>query len=275
MDPLTEAEVPEVVAYLEQRPERAMFPLSNLRSFGLTGTHPYTPRLWVQRGKAGIEGALVILRNHMVMPLCDPELTLKMLKGRQISAMMGPTEHTRPVAQALGLSNLGAETDSDEPQYALDLADLRIPDGPGALVPLEAADKDEMVEWRTAYMTEALGMPPGEAAQKQGAGSYARYIANDTHRVLMDGDTALATTGFNATLPHIVQIGGVYTPPDKRGRGHARRAVALHLDEARQNGVTRATLFAANAAAQRAYEAIGFRHIGSWTLILLPEVIYV
>jgi predicted GNAT family acetyltransferase len=76
-------------------------------------------------------------------------------------------------------------------------------------------------------------------------------------------------TGFNATLPEIVQIGGVYTPADLRGRGYARRAVALHLAEARGKGTARAVLFAANDAAARAYRAIGFQPAVPFTLFLL------
>jgi predicted GNAT family acetyltransferase len=75
--------------------------------------------------------------------------------------------------------------------------------------------------------------------------------------------------GFNATLPEIVQIGGVYTPAALRGKGYARRAVALHLAEARAAGVARAVLFAANDAAARAYQAIGFRRADPFTLFLL------
>jgi predicted GNAT family acetyltransferase len=65
-------------------------------------------------------------------------------------------------------------------------------------------------------------------------------------------------TGFNAQTADIVQIGGVYTPPPLRSRGHARRAVALHLAEARDRGVRAPRSLRSGAAAARAYEAIGF-----------------
>jgi predicted GNAT family acetyltransferase len=65
-----------------------------------------------------------------------------------------------------------------------------------------------------------------------------------------------------------VQVGGIYTPPALRGRGLARAAVALHLAEARNTGVSRAVLFAASPAAARAYTAIGFQPNGSFALVL-------
>ena len=77
-------------------------------------------------------------------------------------------------------------------------------------------------------------------------------------------------TAFNATLPDCVQVGGVFTPPELRGRGHGRAVVAASLEIARSEGVTRSILFTdeANAPARRAYEAIGFREIGRYGIVL-------
>ena len=62
---------------------------------------------------------------------------------------------------------------------------------------------------------------------------------------------------FNARLPDIAQVGGVWTPPHARGRGYARCVVAGSLLHARTQGVSRALLFTmeSNVAAMRAYEA--------------------
>jgi len=76
---------------------------------------------------------------------------------------------------------------------------------------------------------------------------------------------------FNAMLPEMVQIGGVWTPAEFRGRGYARALVAGSLAAAREQGVRRAVLFAnpANAAARAAYLAIGFEIVGDYGLVLL------
>src|SRR5206468_11065013 len=72
-------------------------------------------------------------------------------------------------------------------------------------------------------------------------------------------------------LPEIVQIGGVWTPPELRGRGYGRAVVAGSLLAARERNVRRAVLFAdpRNTAAQRAYLALGFRIAGDYGLVLL------
>ena len=87
---------------------------------------------------------------------------------------------------------------------------------------------------------------------------------------MIDGKP-VAMTGFNARLPEVVQIGGVYTPPELRGNGYAKLAVALHLIEARTAGATRAVLFAASESAARAYIAIGFQPAGQFSLLLFTN----
>ena len=119
------------------------------------------------------------------------------------------------------------------------------------------------MDMRAAYDSE-LTLPPNSA-------SVDRWIEADSHRVLVADGKVIAMTGFNARLPGIVQIGGVYVPPDLRGRGLAGRAVALHLEESRNRGTTKATLFAASEAAARAYIRLGFVRIGSFGLALLPS----
>ena len=72
-----------------------------------------------------------------------------------------------------------------------------------------------------------------------------------------------------------MHFGAVYTPPALRGKGHARRALALHLAQARANGVRRATLFASAQNAIAAYTPVGFKKIGEWVLAIFktPQVV--
>lgn len=72
-----------------------------------------------------------------------------------------------------------------------------------------------------------------------------------------------------------VQVGGVCVPPAVRGQGLGGAVVALQLAELREQGAKVAILFAANAAAARAYERIGFQQIGSYEVALLKAPIIV
>ena len=65
----------------------------------------------------------------------------------------------------------------------------------------------------------------------------------------------------------------MFTPPELRGRGYARAAVAGSLLDARSAGARRSTLFTnlENVAAIRAYEALGYERIGDYGLILFAD----
>jgi ribosomal protein S18 acetylase RimI-like enzyme len=198
-----------------------------------------------------------------------------LLTGTLVKGMLGDARQIAELRDVLGLPAQGG-LDDQEPLYELTLTDLRVPDLAGyRLTPLGDAPRDLVTAWRHDYLKEVMPMP-GEDFVQKAADDIAKYITADTHRVLYKGNNPVAMTGFNATLPEAVQIGGVYTPPADRSRGLARRAVAMHLVEARQHGVKAAILFAASANACKAYESIGFEHIGEYTILVYetPQVIY-
>ena len=264
-------DIPAIRVCLSGMADHAMFPLSNLDRFGLDGDHGYAPRMWVAEKDGLVTDVLTIGKSGVILPALpggDWAAAAGCLKGREISGCIGPTDQVRPLLAELGLAGHPTSLNRDEPHFALDLDALRIPGGPGMLHPLDAADRDEMIRWRAAYEVEVLGADP-RTGLDTARSDYEAYLEADSHRVLIDGDRPLATTGFNATAGQAVQIGGVFTPPPLRGRGHARRAVALHLAEARDKGARRAILFSASPAAEAAYRAIGFQRIGDWTLCLM------
>ncbi len=67
-----------------------------------------------------------------------------------------------------------------------------------------------------------------------------------------------------------MQVGGVFTPPEERGRGVARAAVAGSLRHAAGHGAHRSLLFTGeeNVPARRAYEALGYEAIGDYGILL-------
>jgi GNAT superfamily N-acetyltransferase len=265
---------PEIEAFLTPRADYAMFPLNNARFYGVDGEDPYSLRVWIARGaQGGISDVLSMTKKGMIMPYLpsgDFGAAAKAIAGRAAEGIIGPGDHARGLKQALGLAHVPVMLDDDDPHFSLELDDLVIPDGAGELVALAAADPETIIRWRIDYSIEAIQLPP-DRAEEDGRRAYHSYIERDSHRALMIDGRPVATTGINARLPQIVQVGGVYTPPPLRGRGYARRAVALHMAEARAAGATKATLFAGSEMATRAYQAIGFRRIGNWSIILFKE----
>ncbi len=276
MTPAVPADLAEVDAFLSAHVTCAMFPLTNLRQHGMSGDDPQGQDLWLSRHGGNVSDVLALTRAGMVLPVLPSatyELAARVLAGRTVSGIIGRQDWARGMAQACGVS--GPYTlNRDEPHFALVLSDLRLPQGLGQIVPLAQAPEDTIKSWIHAYMIEALNTTKAQADTEVFI-RYDRYVAANSHVVLMEGTQPLAMCGFNARLPQIVQVGGVYTPPALRGRGHARRAIGQHLAQARMAGVQRAVLFSASEQASNTYRALGFSQIGQWTLLLLanPQVI--
>jgi RimJ/RimL family protein N-acetyltransferase len=274
MQKVTEADLPALTNFLRTRTPLAMFALANIARFGLRGGHPHATQFWAYRRNGRPVAVIGQSEAGMLMPHLPEwpqDLDLSFLNGRMVSGLAGAPSEVDRLSDHCGLSDTATTLAADEPLFTLSLADLRTPDVTGlTLAPLSAMPVQMLQDWRCNYGTEVMGLDP-EIAQAQAAVEAKDYVAADSHRVLLRDGVPVALTGFNARLPDVVQIGGVYTPPDLRGRGHARAAVALHLAEVRSMGVTRAILFAANDAAARAYRAVGFAQIGAYRLTLFKS----
>jgi N-acetylglutamate synthase-like GNAT family acetyltransferase len=264
-------DLPALTALLRRHEATSMFPLSNLAGAGLNGAGPYGMRVWVT---GDVSGAIGLTNGGMLQPqwpgAADWAAARAVLAGAEVAGVIGPAGQVRPLVDALGLGSAEARLSSTEPGFVLDLKDLIIPEGPGVLAGLDVADPAVLCAWRAAYLTGVAGTPPGRAAEL-GQRDIEQFRAAGRHRLLLEDGAPVAMCGFNAVLPDVVQVGAVYVPPDLRGRGRARRVVALHLAEARARGVGRARLFAVSDQAARAYRAIGFGPADPVGLVLFAD----
>jgi len=175
---------------------------------------------------------------------------------------------------ALGLATAPAVKDSRDELYALELDRLVVPPplASGAVRCRHPAEHELVVlaQWRASFSVEALGASDALDLRRASQADVLLQHARAADWVLVRGETPVAYAVFNAMLPDIVQIGGVWTPPEFRGRGYARSVVAGSLVAAGKQGVARAVLFAdpLNAAARAAYLSIGFAIVGDYGLVL-------
>ncbi|MEM6739729.1 MAG: GNAT family N-acetyltransferase [Pseudomonadota bacterium] len=262
-----------IEAFLAQHPTTSLFLRSNLARFGPCGGEgSHATKMWLAERDGAIRAVYGISSFGMAMlqaPALDslPAFAAA-VEGQALAGVTGDPSQVDTLRRTLGLEDARTRHDEAEPLYDLPLDQLRIPDGTTRLIRARDRDFETLCAWRLRYHVDLFGAPADEAAVTA-KGDIERMVEEDRLRVLVDAaGTPMAKTGFNATLPDIVQIGYVYTPPTQRSQGHARRAVALHLAEAREAGVSRAILFAANEPACRAYEAIGFERIGDYTILL-------
>lgn len=250
-----------------------MFPLTNLNTYGLGAHHPRAISAWVMKDRNRITDVLTWSQGGMVFPCCPNapwEAAAKLLQGQEVLGFLGEGAQVTTLRRALGFTQT-AKLDAIEPSFLLTLADLKRPDDAGlTLHPLGAAPQDLIIAWRAAYEVETMNIAENHALDSA-TRQVRKAIATDSHRVLMRNGQPVAMTGFNAVLPEIVQIGGVFTPPEYRGRGYAKAAVAQHLLEAAVDGVTEAVLSAANDAAARVYSALGFERTGEFALVIYDK----
>lgn len=262
--PARPEDMPAIAARLSARPEATMFLAANLNR-GIDG-------FWV----AGEPISDVIqlseegffLTAAPALPETGWAELRERLSGRDCHGVNGRPELVAAALDGLGLAAHPAALDRIEPLFTLDLDRLTVPEGTTRLRRMAVDDLPGLTPWRAAYLNETMAGIPGTGAQAMAHEQLLALIAAGRARVLAQNGAPRAICAFNAALPDRVQLGGVYTPPEFRGQGHARRAVALHLAEARAKGVRHAVLFAASPAAARAYRAIGFTPDGGYRLVL-------
>lgn len=194
---------------------------------------------------------------------------------RPIRGILGPATQ---VATAMAVLEPAPETvklDEEEGLYGLDLDRLIVPEAlrTGELHGrrIEERDLEIVTAWRLAYSLEALGEADSPALRERCRQDMADSLERgDTWVVERDG-TPVASSSFNAALAEVVQVGGVWTPPEHRGRGYGRAAVAASLLDVRAEGVGRSVLFTGdeNLPARRAYAALGYERIGDFRIVLL------
>ncbi|WP_296422617.1 GNAT family N-acetyltransferase [Yoonia sp.] len=269
----TEADRPAIEAFLHAHAAMSIYPLTYLARHGMAGGHSHAMKFWLRWHDGRLTDVIAVTQAGNIYPQCTTNVwaaAAAALAGTKTHSFSGEADQIAQLRVAIRLTHR-ASVDLVEPYYVLPLDQLVVPDvGALTLHPLDAVPLELLTTWRAMFLMESLSNMV-ETAVKRAVAELRALIALDTHRVLMDRGRPVAMTGFNGAFRDIVQVGGVFTPPELRSRGYARIAVALHLLEARAQGVQRATLAAANVKAARAYEAIGFRRNGSFAGVFYDE----
>lgn len=270
----SQGDLQAIEAFLAPRVATSMFLSGNLRDHGLNASgNPKATTVWLSVQDGEVTGVFGLTETGYFMfeapkfaPGDGPALR-QALSGRQISSLTGEAGQAERLLMALELDREQIGFSDEEPHFSLQLRDLQMPSGGSTLRPMHAEDVPLITEWRHAYDKEIFGSTDLPEIRQRSTARAEALVDSGRGRILELGGLPVAMTAFNAVLPEAVQIGGVYTPPGQRSRGFARRAVALHLAEAHEEGVQQAILFASGAAAIRAYQKLGFERIGDYRII--------
>jgi len=278
---LAPGDEPHVEALLAQHPDSSLFLRRNLAAGGVVDREARYHGSWVG---AFERDRLVAVAQHTrfgtVLVQAPAHVgaiaaLAALASGRAVSGVVGPWTQVRAARAARGFDGLPMRVESHEGLYALSLDALVVPEtltsGRWRCRRASRDDLDVLVDWRVAYNVEANHEPDDPQVRAWSCEEIETGLAERTGFVLeADGDP-VAYQQFNAALPDVVQVGGVWTPPALRSRGYARAVVAGSLLVARAEGVPRSVLFTGedNVPAQRAYAALGFRRVGDWGLLFL------
>jgi RimJ/RimL family protein N-acetyltransferase len=272
------ADAPAFEAFLGPRAESSLFLLSNARRAGLSDSgRPFTGTYAGAFDGESLAAVAAHFWNGIVALQAPAHLEAVLRRatagsGRTVAGLTGPYAQVVAARAALNAASRAAAVEEPEGLFVLDLEDLRVPDSfvSGAVLCRRPREEDLplVVAWRAAYRREVLGEPPGRENDVAARDDVASLQESAAQWLLEAQGSPAAYSAFNARLPEIAQVGGVWTPPERRGRGYARAVVAASLLDARAEGVRRAVLFTENPAARRAYEALGFQRVGEYGLVI-------
>ena len=262
-------------AFLRPHADTSMFLRSNARRAGLDDQgQPLQATYAASFVADGINAVAAHCWNGILLvqaPERLREVTHKALStsGRALKGISGPAEQVQAARDSIGVRQ--PTLDDAELLFSLDLLELRVPVLLARLTFRHPREEDlpQLIAWREQYLLETGLSTPGPQLRHDAKSGIELLQVQGDQWLLEDAGNLVAYTAFNARLPEIVQVGGVWTPPPLRGRGYARCAVAGSLLEAQAGGAQRAILFTSSAQAARAYEALGFEQSGRYGLLII------
>lgn len=281
---LTNQDFQDFDNFLSRYTETSMFLRSNARISGLEycESSAYTAVYLAAIVNSRIVGILALCWNGSILfqiphlEYVNPFLrfTIQSYSDFKLKGILGPNKQAQKILKYLSLPTKDFCFSSVESSYLLNLENLIVPNllknRIGNCRPAVERDLCQLISWRIAYDKETFGLDFEESSFKIEKDLRER-IRDQTIFVLETNGEIVSMADYNAMLPDIYQIGGVWTPPHLRSKGYAKAVIAGALLAARQKGVSKATLFTKNPYAMRCYEKIGFEQIEEYHISLLRE----
>lgn len=211
-------------------------------------------------------GAVILQAPDHAVALADAVVKAS---GRALFAILGPFSQVEAVHHGMGAHP--ESKPSKDGLFVLTISDMIGPDlgpAPSACRIARTEDLPLLLDWRIQYEMESTGLPDTESSRDFAQDAITGHVERGEAFILdVDGQPVSSCTR-TARTADAIQIGGVWTPPEFRNRRYGRAVVAGLLRQAAQDGVTRAVLFTEDPAARRSYEALGFRQIGDYGIVV-------
>lgn len=267
--------------FLVVRGDQAQLLRANLRRGGIADRgEPYQGTYGARLDRGAVAAVAAHYWNGMLLVQADRDsesvarCALE-VSNRPLAGLLGPWHQVVRLSRTLELPRDAWGLGRPQTLMALELADLVVPEPlvRGELVCRRArsSELELLYNWRAAFDAETLGRREDRAVRATARRTVDRLQADGDNWVLTRDGRLLATCTVLGETDETVQIGGVHTPEDRRGRGYGRAVVAGTLLAVRARGHNRATLFTDNPAAERAYRALGFAAVGEVGFVVLSS----
>jgi uncharacterized protein len=256
--------------FLKTRAETSMFLRSNAKKVGLDyeQNQPYKAHYYGAFQEGHLQGVIAFCWNGNILIQCPPlsllENLLNFIKDDlphfKIKGVIAPSLQCNKLKEHLKVKDENINFQCVDVVLALNLKDIKIPmplqSGEYSLRYPQENELNKLAKWRVAYEKESFDAVTSYESAFQEISSEHQ---NDELFVLEHECQIVSMAAYNAKLPDIVQIGGVYTPPSLRRRQYARSAVAGALLKAYGNGIQNSVLFSNNVFAIKSYESLGYK----------------
>jgi GNAT superfamily N-acetyltransferase len=272
------ADIPAICAFLEQHVETSVFLLANLTELGIQATpSPLSGNFRLIEHAGSLAGVFCLTRRGDLLAqtggradFVDPILEACALEPFPLTGVIAEWTVADAVwSRLLSTPGFDSKYRCKSVVYCLDhLPDASdVPDG---ITIRELTERDYEI-WdpidRAFHESEGLHVMPDAARRRSG---YRLRADVGGWWGAFAGGELVSTACLNAAYRGLGQIGGVYTRPDYRRRGLARRVMAeLTRAHRVRSDLRRLVLFAAeqNRPARTLYESMGFAERGRFGLL--------
>jgi GNAT superfamily N-acetyltransferase len=268
----------EVMTYLQSHEESSQFLINNLNQYGSKlSDHHNSGNYKILREGSKVVGVFCLSRRGNLLAQTDSDysdliLESSLKEGIPLKGFIGDWKSMEPIYQLFRKKNPHYQPSYESKEilysYQLNNEDVSLKHDPRVRF-LRAEDFEQWDQFSKAYMEE-LNLPEDLDLEKRKK-DYEARILEKVWWGLFDGDQLLSKTALNSKGEKIGQVGGVFTPKPFRKRGYSKATMLHMLKDCRDlHGHKKSILFTGeeDIPAQKLYESIGYKRIGSFALIL-------